>query len=153
MLPLRVGRKDLRPICNRLIRRLLRRIGSTVRDNIRSALEVQSECLELHRQHVYIINLPNAAFHLQKYLYLLKELKLNVMTSTTLKKQFDGYLPLLSSKQQALVLDMVKSLLNIDNDVKRITRKQYNKEIDEAVNRVEEGNFVTHEDALKELSI
>ena len=74
------------------------------------------------------------------------------MTSTALKKQFDGYLPLLSDKQQALVLDMVKSLLNIDNEVKRITRKQYNKEIDEAVDRVEEGNFVTHEDALKELS-
>lgn len=74
------------------------------------------------------------------------------MSSTSLKKQFDGYLPLLSNKQQALVLDMVKSLLNIDNDVKRITRKQYNKEIDEAVDRVEEGNFVTHEDALKELS-
>ena len=74
------------------------------------------------------------------------------MTSTALKKQFDGYLPLLSSKQQLLVLDMVKSLLNIDNDVKRITRKQYNKEIDEAVDRVEAGNFVTHEDALKELS-
>ena len=74
------------------------------------------------------------------------------MTSTALKKQFDGYIPLLSNKQQALVLDMIKSLLNIDNDVKRITRKQYNKEIDEAVDRVEEGNFVTHEDALKELS-
>ncbi len=74
------------------------------------------------------------------------------MTSAALKKQFDGYLPLLSDKQQALVLDMVKSLLNIDNEVKRITRKQYNKEIDEAVDRVEEGNFITHEDALKELS-
>lgn len=74
------------------------------------------------------------------------------MTSTALKKQFDGYLPLLSSKQQLLVLDMVKSLLNIDNDVKRINRKQYNKEIDEAVDRVEEGIFVSHQDALKELS-
>lgn len=74
------------------------------------------------------------------------------MTSTALKKQFDGYLPLLSNKQQALVLDMVKSLLNIDNDEKRINRKQYNKEIDEAVDRVEEGNFVSHQDALKELS-
>lgn len=74
------------------------------------------------------------------------------MTSTTFKKQFDGYLPLLTSKQQALVLDMVKSLLNIDNDVTRISRKQYNKEIDEAVDRVEDGNFVTHEETMKELS-
>lgn len=74
------------------------------------------------------------------------------MTSASFKKQFDGYLPLLTDKQQALVLDMVKSLLNIDNDVKRITRKQYNKEIDEAVDRVEEGDIVTQEETKKELS-
>ena len=74
------------------------------------------------------------------------------MTSTAIKKQFDGYLPLLSNKQQALLLEMVKSFLNVDKDVKRITRKQYNKEIEEAVTRIENGNFVTQEDALRELS-
>jgi hypothetical protein len=74
------------------------------------------------------------------------------MTPTSIKKQFDGYLPLLTTKQQTLVLEMVKSFLNVDTEVKRITRKQYNQEINEAVNRVEDGNFVTHEDALKELS-
>ena len=73
------------------------------------------------------------------------------MTSAAIKKQLEGYLPLLSNKQQALLLEMVKSFLNVDQDAKRITRKQYNKEIDEAVARIEEGNFVTHEDALKEL--
>ena len=74
------------------------------------------------------------------------------MTSTTIKKQFDGYLPLLSNKQQTLLLEMVKSFLNIDKDGKRSTRKQYNQEINEAVARIENGNFVSHEDALKELS-
>lgn len=74
------------------------------------------------------------------------------MTSTTIKKQIDEYLPLLSNKQQALLLEMVKTFLNIDKDVKPITRKLYNKELDEAVERVENGNFVTHEDAVKELS-
>lgn len=74
------------------------------------------------------------------------------MTSTTIKKQFDEYLPLLSIKQQTLLLEMVKSFLNIDKEEKRITRKQYNQEINEAVDRIENGNFVTHEDALKELS-
>lgn len=74
------------------------------------------------------------------------------MTLTSIKKQIDGYLPLLTTKQQTLVLEMVKSFLNVESDMKRITRKQYNQEIDEAVNRVEDGNFVTHEDALKELS-
>jgi len=74
------------------------------------------------------------------------------MTSTALKKQFDSYLPLLSNKQQSLVLEMVKSFLNIDEDGKRVSHKQYNIEIDEAVVRIENGDFVTHEAALKELS-
>lgn len=74
------------------------------------------------------------------------------MATNTIKKQFDGYLPLLSDKQQILLLEMVKSFLNIDKDAKRITRKQYNKEIAEAVARIDEGNFVTHEDALNEMS-
>ena len=47
---------------------------------------------------------------------------------------------------------MIKSLLHVDKDVKRITRKEYNQEIDNAVLRMEEGNSVAHEDALKELS-
>ena len=74
------------------------------------------------------------------------------MTTTTIKKEFDGYLPLLTIKQQSLLLEMVKSFLNIDKDTKRITRKQYNKEIDEAVARIEKGDFVNEADALKELS-
>lgn len=74
------------------------------------------------------------------------------MTSTKIKEQFDEYLPLLSSKQQALVLELVKSFLNIDADDKRISNKQYNKELAEAVDRVEDGNFVAHEETKKELS-
>jgi hypothetical protein len=81
----------------------------------------------------------------------LKALKFKEMTSSAIKKQLDGYLPLLSDKQQTLVLEMVKSFLNVDQDAKRITRKQYNKEITEAIARIEEGNSVSHEDALKEL--
>lgn len=74
------------------------------------------------------------------------------MTATTIKKQVDNYLPLLSAKQQTLILDMIKTFLNVDKDTKRITRKQYNKEINEAVARIEKGNSVSHKDALKELS-
>jgi len=74
------------------------------------------------------------------------------MTATAIKKQVDNYLPLLSSKQQTLVLEMIKSFLNVDKDVKRISRKQYNKELNDAVARIEKGNSVYHKDALKELS-
>lgn len=51
------------------------------------------------------------------------------MTIAAIKKQLDGYLSLLSNKQQTLLLEMGKSFLNVDKDTKRITRKQYNKEI------------------------
>jgi hypothetical protein len=74
------------------------------------------------------------------------------MTSTAIKKQVDSYLPLLTSKQQNLVLEMIKTFLNVDSDVKRITKKQYNKEINDAVARIEKGESVSHNDALKELS-
>lgn len=74
------------------------------------------------------------------------------MTTAAIKKQFDGYLPLLTIKQQALLLEIVKSFLSVDKDAKRITRKQYNKELTEAVARIEKGDLVKHEDALKELS-
>lgn len=74
------------------------------------------------------------------------------MTTAAIKKQFDGYLPLLSNKQQTLLLEMVKSFLNVDKETKRISKKQYNKEINEVVAQIEKGNYVTHQDALKELS-
>ncbi|CAN5739113.1 hypothetical protein BH11BAC7_BH11BAC7_09940 [soil metagenome] len=74
------------------------------------------------------------------------------MTTAAIKKQLDNYLPLLTIKQQELLLEMVKSLLNVDNDTKRISKKQYNKEINDAVTQIEKGNFVTHKDAIKELS-
>ena len=74
------------------------------------------------------------------------------MTANSIKKQVDNYLPLLSTKQQTLVLEMIKSFLNVDIDTERISKKQYNKEINEAVSRIEEGNFVSHKDAIKELS-
>jgi len=74
------------------------------------------------------------------------------MTTTAIKKQVDDYLPLLSPKQQTLVLEMIKSFLNVDNDTKRISNKQYNKELNDAVSRIENGNSVSHKDALKELS-
>lgn len=44
------------------------------------------------------------------------------------------------------------TVLDGEKFTKRISNKQYNKEITEAANRIEKGNFVKHKDALKELS-
>jgi hypothetical protein len=74
------------------------------------------------------------------------------MKSLSIKKQVDNYLPLLSDKQQVLVLEMIKTMLNVDADEKRVTLKQYNTELNEAVARVKKGKSVDHKKALIELS-
>jgi predicted transcriptional regulator len=74
------------------------------------------------------------------------------MTAIQLKKQFEMFFPLLSVKQQELVLDMVKSILHVEPIEKRISKKQYNNEIQEARKRIASGKFKTHEQAIKELS-
>ena len=74
------------------------------------------------------------------------------MNGTTIKTQVENFLPLLSTKQQALVLEMIKSLLNIDSGAKRVSRKQYNQELNKAVERIENGKNVSHEEAANELS-
>jgi hypothetical protein len=47
---------------------------------------------------------------------------------------------------------MAKKPLNIDKKTKRISKKKYNKEINEAVACIEKGKFVIHQDALKKLA-
>jgi uncharacterized protein (DUF2164 family) len=74
------------------------------------------------------------------------------MSAKAIKTQVEQYLPLLSAKQQTLVLEMIKSFLNVDSDTKRITRKQYNQELNDAVEQIEKGNAVSHTVAEKELS-
>ena len=74
------------------------------------------------------------------------------MTATAIIKQVEDYLPMLSVKQQVLVLEMIKGLLHVDNDSKRISRKQYNKELDEAVEKIEKGLSISHKEAMNEIS-
>lgn len=74
------------------------------------------------------------------------------MNTAAFKKEVDTYLPLLSEKQQVLVLEMIKGLLQLDSNAQRISKEQYNQEILEAVARIESGDFVNHQEALKRLS-
>jgi hypothetical protein len=72
------------------------------------------------------------------------------MTKTAIKKQLDSYLPLLTNKQQELLLEMVKNILHIDSSDQRISVKQYNKEILEAEKQIAKGQFTSQEDLEKE---
>lgn len=73
------------------------------------------------------------------------------MTAASIKKQLNEYLPLLSIKQQELLLDMVKNILQVEPKGKRISVKQYNKEIEASIDQVKAGKTVKHKDFLKEI--
>ena len=72
------------------------------------------------------------------------------MTSVAIKKELNNYIPMLTSKQQALLLEMVKNILQVDNAEKRISKKQYNKEIAEAEKQIAAGKFTTQSALEKE---
>ena len=72
------------------------------------------------------------------------------MSNAALRKEFDTYLPLLSARQQILVLDMVKSILQVDVKEKRISAEQYNKEIELALKEVKSGKSVSHAEVVNQ---
>ncbi|MDQ3108530.1 MAG: hypothetical protein M3R17_01430 [Bacteroidota bacterium] len=70
------------------------------------------------------------------------------MKQAVIKKELDTYLPLLSSSQQALILDMVKNILHVDTKEKRISIEQYNIEIEAALKEVKNGKGISHEEVV-----
>lgn len=72
------------------------------------------------------------------------------MTTVALKKQFNTYLPLLTNKQQELVLEMVKNILHVDNSEQRISLKQYNKELSASEQQIKKGKDITQSNLEKE---
>ncbi len=72
------------------------------------------------------------------------------MKEQTLNQEFSIYYDMLSDIQKKSLLTMMKSFLGKSIDkTKRISVTQYNKEIEEAEQRIESGQFVTQE-SLKE---
>lgn len=73
------------------------------------------------------------------------------MTKTAIKKQLNEYLPLLTLQQQELLLDMVKSILQVEPAGKRISSKQYNAELNLSISQAKAGKTVKQKDVLKEI--
>ncbi len=72
------------------------------------------------------------------------------MTPVALKRELNTYLPLLSAHQQSLILDMVKSILQVDMKEQRISLEQYNAEIESALKDVKSGKSISHESVVKQ---
>lgn len=70
--------------------------------------------------------------------------------ATTLEKELFGYILQLDEAEKKSVLQMLKTFLKSRNKkVSRISIEQYNKEIDDAIARVEAGEFYTQEEVEK----
>ena len=76
--------------------------------------------------------------------------KIKAMNTSAIKKELSTYIPLLSVKQQTLVLDVIKNILNVDATEKRISISQYNKEIDIALKEVRAGKGISHDEVLNQ---
>ena len=61
--------------------------------------------------------------------------------SQVIDKQIYEYLPLLGNDEKKSILTVIKSFLHL---------KQYNKEIDEALLQIKNGEFITQEDLEEE---
>jgi hypothetical protein len=73
------------------------------------------------------------------------------MTTAALDTEIQKYLPLLGNEEKQSLLGVIKSFLNLKNDNPVGDIPQYNKEIDEAMARIDSGSFTTHEDLEKEM--
>ena len=73
------------------------------------------------------------------------------MATTSITKELNNYLPLLTKKQQALLLEMVKNILHVDSANQRISVKQYNNEIAEAEKQIARGEYTSQRDLEKEM--
>ncbi len=73
------------------------------------------------------------------------------MSAQSLEQEFDQYWSKLNIVEKESLLAVAKNYVQLkdENDSDRVSIEEYNKEIDEAVARVEAGEFYTHEEVVK----
>ena len=65
--------------------------------------------------------------------------------------EINGYLSKFSEDEKYLLLDLMKKISNDDLSASIAERiLAYNNELEEAVQQIKNGNFIIHEDVLKE---
>ncbi len=76
------------------------------------------------------------------------------MITGALDSEIQKYLPLLGNEEKQSILSVIKSFLSLKKEnSETINIEQYNKEIDEAMARINNGAFTTHEDLEKEMEL
>ena len=74
------------------------------------------------------------------------------MITGGLDSEIQRFLPLLGNEEKQSLLSVIRSFLNLRKyEIGGVGIEQYNKEIDEAMARINNGEFTTHEDLEKEM--
>lgn len=67
------------------------------------------------------------------------------MGAQSLDTEFNKYWLLLTAGEKQSLLSVAKHYVELKEDATSITVEQYNKELDEAMTRIDNGQFVTHD--------
>ncbi len=74
------------------------------------------------------------------------------MTAKSLDAEINRFLPLLGMDEKKSLLSVIKSFISLKKvESQHISIEQYNKEIDEALAQIKAGNYITHEELVKEM--
>jgi hypothetical protein len=71
------------------------------------------------------------------------------MTAKAIDNQLNEYWPLLEKEEKQSMLTFMKSILKFKKAAQHISVEQYNKEIDDAMERVKGGEFYSHEEVVE----
>ncbi len=71
------------------------------------------------------------------------------MSAHSLEQEFDQYWQKLSVVEKESLLAVAKNYVHLKDESDYFSIEQYNKEIDEAVARVESGEYHTHDEVVK----
>lgn len=77
--------------------------------------------------------------------------KIIIIMAQVLDKELHKYWELLDTPQKKSIISMIKSFLHPMEKDSHISIEQYNKEIDEAMTRIDKGEFISHEDVINEI--
>ena len=74
------------------------------------------------------------------------------MTGSAIDKELMQYFTRLNEQQKKSLLEMIKTFMNpSNNEVSSMTVEEYNSELEEAEAAFERGDYVTHEELLKQI--
>ena len=74
------------------------------------------------------------------------------MTGSAVDKELMQYFTRLNEQQKKSLLEMIKTFMNpSNNEVSSMTVEEYNSELEEAEAAFERGDYVTHEELLKQI--